>query len=228
MSGPNRVLVTADQLRRLSPRCDASVIAPHLDRAMRKHRITTDRRIRHFVAQLAHESLGLTRLVENLNYTTPERLRQVWPSRFPTTNAARPFVRNPRALANKVYGGRLGNRGPNDGWLYRGSGPGMITGRHNFALASGWVGLNLVEEPDLLRTWEVGLLAFAGFWASNGLNQVADVDDDETLARTLTEHLLINEDDDLVQATKGVNGGRIGLADRRDWLNRTATVWSSR
>lgn len=221
-------LVTAEQLRRLSPRCEADAIAPSLDRAFRKHEITSDRRIRHFMSQVAHECLGFTRLVENLNYTTPERIRQVWPSRFPTVASARPFVRNPRALANKVYGGRLGNKGPDDGWRYRGGGAIMVTGRTNYGLASGWTGLNLVAEPEQLRSWPVAVLAAAGFWSSNGLNAIADEDDDERIAESMVQHLIDNESDDLVQATRAVNGGRIGLEDRREWLQRAAAIWSDR
>lgn len=221
-------LVTAAQLRALSPNCDAVALGPALDRACRKYNINTDRRIRHFIAQIAHESLGLTRLSENLNYTTAARIREVWPKRFPTVESARPFVSNPRALANKVYGGRLGNIGPDDGWRYRGGGLIGNTGRANYALASGHVGLNLVEEPDLLRTPDVAALAAAGFWAANGLNAVADQDDDEILAITMAEHLAVNEEDDLVAITRGVNGGLIGLADRRAWLQRTARIWSAR
>ncbi|WP_438852501.1 glycoside hydrolase family 19 protein [Brevundimonas nasdae] len=221
-------LITSAQLRLLSPSCPADVMAPALDRACRKYDIATDRRIRHFLAQVAHESVGLTRLVESLNYTTPERIRKVWPKRFPTLNSARPFVRNPQALANKVYGGRLGNKGANDGWIYRGGGLIMNTGRANYALASGHVGLNLVAEPHLLRTPEIAALAAAGFWSANGLNALADEDDDEVLARTMAEHLAVNEEDDLLDVTRGVNGGRIGLDDRRLWLQRAGRIWTDR
>lgn len=79
-----------------------------------------------------HETGGAMQpRTENLNYTSASRIRQVWPSRFPTEGAAIPFVRNPQGLANKVYGGRLGNALPNDGWDFRGMGLVQATGRDN-------------------------------------------------------------------------------------------------
>lgn len=79
-----------------------------------------------------HETGGAMQpRVENLNYTSAARIRQVWPKRFATDSAAAPFVRNPQGLANKVYGGRLGNTLPNDGWDFRGMGLVQATGRDN-------------------------------------------------------------------------------------------------
>ena len=78
---------------------------------------------------------------ENLNYSA-KRLTEVWPSRFPTLAAAAPYANNPRKLANKVYGGRLGNTGDEDGWLYRGRGLAQITGKANYAK------FGLVGTPD--------------------------------------------------------------------------------
>ncbi len=89
----------------------------------------------HLAAVLAeshHETGGAMQpLEENLNYSA-KRLTQVWPSRFPTLAAATLYANNPRRLANKVYGGRLGNAGPDDGWLYRGRGLAQITGKANY------------------------------------------------------------------------------------------------
>lgn len=79
-----------------------------------------------------HETGGaMVPRVENLTYTNASRIREVWPSRFANDAAAAPFVRNPQALANKVYGGRLGNTLPNDGWDFRGMGLVQATGREN-------------------------------------------------------------------------------------------------
>lgn len=92
----------------------------------------------------AHHETGATfaPITENLNYTTVARIRKVWPSRFKSDAAAQPYVKNPKGLANLVYGGRLGNTEPNDGWLFRGRGLAQITGRANYAK---W---DLTARPD--------------------------------------------------------------------------------
>lgn len=102
------------------------------------------------LATTYHET-GRTMLpiVENLNYRSAARIRDVWPSRFPTVASAAPYVGNPRALANKVYGGRMGNVGADDGWTYRGRGDAMITGRDNYARAGKALGVDLVAHPEL-------------------------------------------------------------------------------
>ncbi|TPE53086.1 hypothetical protein [Amaricoccus solimangrovi] len=85
---------------------------------------------------------------ENLYYTSAERIRAVWPARFKSDRDATPFVRNPRALANRVYSGRLGN-GPADGYTFLGRGLVQLTGRGNYARAGRELGLPLVQTPDL-------------------------------------------------------------------------------
>jgi putative chitinase len=84
------------------------------------------------LAEAAHETgEKMQPISENLNYSA-QRLMQVWPKRFPTLSAAKPYANNPRRLANKVYGDRLGNVDPDDGWIYRGRGLAQITGRANY------------------------------------------------------------------------------------------------
>ncbi|GLS46569.1 hypothetical protein GGR33_005121 [Methylobacterium brachythecii] len=91
---------------------------------------------------------------ENLNYSTAARIRQVWPSRFPTEASAQSYVRNPQSLANKVYGGRLGNKLPNDGWDFRGMGDFQATGRDNARRATGRLQdlAYLTKDQDLVVT----------------------------------------------------------------------------
>lgn len=104
----------------------------------------------YILATTRHETGGTMQpVVENLRYTTAERIHAVWPSRFPTVASAKGFVLNPEGLANKVYGGRMGNKLPTDGWTYRGRGFVQITGRENYETATRELRVDLVGNPDL-------------------------------------------------------------------------------
>lgn len=92
-----------------------------------------DEQTAYVLATAFHETGGkMQPIEENLKYTTAAQIKKTWPSRFTSVSAAQPYVRNPQALANKVYGGRIGNTRPNDGWLYRGRGLVQITGKDNY------------------------------------------------------------------------------------------------
>lgn len=156
--------------------------------------LETPLRIAHWLGQFGHESHNFTDFEENLSYSA-ERLCKVWPSRFPSLAAALPYARNPRALANKVYGGRMGNHGPDDGWTYRGRGP-QLTGKENYTAAAKRTGLPLVTNPDLAAEPEHFVLLACDYWDSRKCNAAAD-------------------DDNLVLVTKRVNGGSIGISERR-------------
>jgi len=150
-----------------------------------------DADIADWLPQILHESAGLERMEENLNYSAV-RLVQVWPSRFPTVSAAVPFANNPKALANNVYGGRLGNTHADDGWTYRGRSPIQITGRANYQRVGDLMGQDLGGIPDLLCQPRFALDACIAWWE--------DKIPDSMLGETTS-------------IRRRVNGGVIGLAD---------------
>lgn len=169
-----------------------------MEKAARDHGLTERLVLAHWLGQNHHESVGFSRLVENLNYSA-KRLTQVWPSRFRTLAAAQPFANNPEALANNVYGGRMGNIKPGDGWLFRGRGFKMLTGRYNYTK------YRLHERPDDLLDPFVSADVSARFFVDAGCVPLA-------------------RNDDIEGVTRRINGGLIGLADRRVQTARAKTV----
>jgi putative chitinase len=199
--------ITAAQLRALAPNAapfivDGIVADRHF---LAEAGIVTPIRIRHFFARVCVETGGLRAIEENLNYSAA-RLCQVWPTRFRSIAAASPYAHNPQALANKVYGGRLGNTRPNDGWDYRGSGILQNTGRANFAEVEAETGLPVVANPDLLRSFPGAIRAAAVYWSKRNINALADAGN-------------------VLGVCKAVNGGTTGLADQRTWLAKAEKVW---
>ncbi|MEA2888697.1 MAG: putative chitinase [Bradyrhizobium sp.] len=164
-----------------------------------KYGIDSPLLVAHVMAQISHECGAGHDVVENLNYTAG-RMMQVWPSRFPTMASAQPYAGNPRALANKVYNGRMGNAlGSDDGWNFRGRGASQTTGREGYARLAKATGLDLVHFPDLVndpkRFLECGVADFI-----------------------LCGCLPFAKADDVLNVTRRLNGGTVGLAQRRAWL----------
>ncbi|MVN88973.1 glycoside hydrolase family 19 protein [Deinococcus sp. HMF7620] len=161
----------------------------------------TPERLGMFLAQWGHESNFVVQS-ENLNYSA-ERLCQVWPNRFPNMAAARPYARNPQALANKVYNGRMGNRaGSNDGWTFRGRGWPQLTGRDGYRAYGRLVGLDLEGNPDLLLRPEASAAVCGAFWTHKRLRS------DPRSANQMADQ------GDMVSVTLLINGGENGLQDR--------------
>ena len=143
-------------LRRLWPQGDSRVpgliagIARSSRDVFAHYNIGTPQLVAHAMAQISHECGAGRDVVENMNYTS-NRMMQVWPSRFPTLATAQPYAGNPRALANKVYNGRMGNRiGSDDGWNFRGRGGAQTTGREGYQRVKKATGLDVIACPDLL------------------------------------------------------------------------------
>ncbi len=172
--------------------------------------LATPQRAAHLIGQCAHESMGFTRAVESLYFTTPERLMAVWPRRFASVAAARGFTRDPERLANQVYGGRLGNTRPGDGYRYRGRGYLQLTGRANYRRFGARIGIDLEASPERATEPETAWLIAASYLATRSRS-----------GRTALEWA---DADNVEMVTRIVNGGRHGLADRR---HRTAAALSA-
>lgn len=151
-----------------------------LNRAMAKFKIDSPVRVAAFLAQVGHESAGLTTMVENLNYGATG-LAQTWPKRFRGSNGkpnplAINIQRKPEMIANHVYANRLGN-GPvesGDGWRYRGRGLIQTTGKVNYAKLGAALGVDIVAAPEAVELPELACMSAAYFWDSHGLNTRAD------------------------------------------------------
>jgi putative chitinase len=163
-------------------------------------------RLHFFLAQIGHESRGLSGGTEALGYTA-KRLMQVWPRRFPNEATALPFAGRPEALANHVYAGRNGNGAPEsgDGYRYRGRGYMQLTGRSGYRAVGALCGLPLEDNPDLAAHPDHALHVALGFWQWKGANAPCDTGDFRAV-------------------TKLVNGGINGWDDRLTWLEKVRRV----
>ena len=163
------------------------------------YEINTPERIASFLAQCGHESAGFTVLQENLNYSA-DGLNKIFKKYFPTLESAQPYARKPEMIANRVYGGRMGNGDEHsgEGYKFRGRGPIQLTGKANYEACSEFLFQDdtLVQNPDMLLDPEYALHSACWFWWKNDLNNYAD-------------------SADLVTMTKRINGGDIGLEDRK-------------
>lgn len=98
----------------------------------------------HFLGQCEHETGGFTIWEENLNYSS-EGLLKVFPKYYKDSLLAVKHQRKPKMIANHVYGNRMGNNQPDDGWLYRGRGAIQLTGRTNYRLFAEYV-----NDPSIM------------------------------------------------------------------------------
>lgn len=196
-----------EALKLLQAKCGVTAdgaFGPNTARAIAKHYGLNPNRGAHLLGQIAHESGGFMLTCENLNYRA-ETMCKVWPKRFPTIEDAMPFARNPEALAEKVYSGRMGNDNPGDGAKFIGRGFIQLTGRDNYTAFSKAVDRpDVLDNPGIVET-ELAMESAIWFFDKNGLFDVADGGvDDATITKI----------------TKRVNGGTHGLDDRIQWTKK--------
>jgi putative chitinase len=204
--------ITDANLRALVPSISpgrAIIYADALDESLPLADLSTNRRVRHFMAQITHESGGLRSLVESTAYRDPVRLDRLFRNVQGVEHARRLIAAGPQAIANTIYAFKLGNGGPasGDGFRYRGRGFMMITGRSNYRKMGEATGMPLEQQPELLEEPQAAAKAAVLFWKSRRINLAADRDD-------------------LDAVTELVNGpAKLHLAERRDILTAAKRIW---
>jgi putative chitinase len=189
--------VSGFKLEKLKGHIPESIIA-QIPEVMVKFNITTPLRLAHFLAQCSHESGGFKVFQENLNYSA-DGLKKIFPKYFPG-NLSESYARNPEKIASKVYGGRMGNgdESTKEGFKFRGRGALQTTGKENYKRLGDFLGVNLIENPDLVAT-KYPLASAAFFFNSNKLWVICDRGADDATVTAVS---------------KRVNGGSIGLEHR--------------
>ena len=194
-------MLTLSQLKQLLPKNPYVEHWHHaLSQLLPDYDINTPNRIAAFVAQCAHESGGFMVLKENLNYKSAT-LRKIFPKYFPNDQIAQEYASKPNkqvAIASKVYANRMGNgdEASQEGYKFCGRGLIQLTGRSNYQAFADSLEMNIDDVPEYLQTFEGAAQSACWFWETNKLNQWADAGDILTL-------------------TKRINGGTIGLEDRK-------------
>lgn len=145
------------------------------------------------MANADHESGGFKRKEENLNYSA-KRLQEVFPKYYKDADSARKDAGNPEAIANKVYGGRMGNKEEGDGYKYRGRGALQLTGKAQYEEMGKKLGIDLVNNPDLAMDPKYSAQIAVQHWKSSGADKAAQAGD-------------------FLTARKRTNGGTNGLDD---------------
>ncbi|HEV2552700.1 MAG TPA: hypothetical protein VGV17_02935 [Bosea sp. (in: a-proteobacteria)] len=194
----------AGVIRKVAPKADPVFVAGfarHAEEQFGSWRVNQRKAVAGFLGHAAHETGGFRSFTENMSYSA-ERIRQVWPSRFASVAAAAPYARSPAKLANKVYANRMGN-GPEasgDGWANRGGGLFHHTGAAEYQRVMRRTGHSQAEVRDPAR---------ADAMLAAGLTYCLD--------REMLPSLVAG---DVPASTKRLNGGQIGLADRRIQIAR--------
>lgn len=193
--------VTVDLLKKMCPKTKQNVLEGYIEPlntvANYYEMDLNPKRLAGFLSQIAHESGGFNFVIENLNYSA-KGLMTTFKKYFPTEDIAKQYERKPEKIANKVYANRMknGSEESGDGYKFRGRGLIQLTGRDNYTKFSEALGISLDETVAYLETPNGAVVSAAWFWDNNKLNAYCDRDD-------------------FIGLTKRINGGTIGLEDRK-------------
>lgn len=191
-------MITLSQLRQILPKNKYVEHWHHaLEQLLPDYEINTPKRIAAFLAQCAHESGNFVFLKENLNYKA-SGLRRIFPKYFPTDELAAQYEKKPEKIANRIYANRMGNgdEPSGDGFRYCGRGLIQLTGKSNYQAFADSLEMKVEDVPEYLQTFEGAAQSACWFWETNNLNRFADAGD-------------------ILNMTKRINGGTIGLEDRK-------------
>ena len=201
-------MVSPDQLKQMH--IDPS-LADAFNETFERFGILTPLQQASWIGQCGHECGNFKIMEENLNYRAatllklfPKTPKRAWGF---TPEEAAAYEKQPKRIANRIYGNRMGNRdeASGDGWRFRGSGFLQLTGHSNFYHAGKALGEDFVMNPELVRTPKYAAQTAGWFWQTHKLNQIAD-------------------GRDFVTMTKRINGGTIGLDDRIKHINQALAV----
>ena len=201
-------MVTSEQLRQLH--IDPS-LADAFNETFERFGIVTPAQQASWIGQCGHECGNFRIMEENLNYRAatllklfPQTPKRQWGF---TPESAAAYEKQPQKIANRIYGNRMGNRdeASGDGWRFRGSGFLQLTGHSNFYHAGKALGVDFVMQPELVRTPRYAAQTAGWFWQTHKLNQYAD-------------------SGDILTMTKRINGGTIGLEDRKKHITHALHV----
>lgn len=202
--------ITLEQLCNFFEDTDDFVLEKFVDpinKVIEDFEIDTPKRISMFLAQVGHESGGLTKLHENLNYKAA-RLVQIFPKYFKDVDP-NDYGGKPEAIANRVYANRMGNGSEDsgDGYRFRGRGAIQLTGKSNYTACGNDLEVDLIGNPDWLETPEGAIMSAAWFWDQHDLNDYAD-------------------NADVTMVTKKINGGTIGLEERKELFEEALKIFA--
>jgi len=186
---------------------DAAVWADVAMQILPKYEINTPYRIAGFFAQCGHESAGFRVLEENLFYRS-EQLDKVFPKYFKDAGrVASDYAKQPERIANIVYANRMGNgdTASGEGYLYRGRGVIQLTGKESYSAFALSINKTLPEIIEYIQTKRGALESACWYWKTRGLNAACDATD-------------------ITKMTKLINGGTIGLEDRKKHYDQALAI----